>query len=398
MPTKNDSPDACRDLAFLPATVLIDNPPAGFAGREFQGVPGIACTRDGTLWVCWYGGGKGEGPDNFIMLANKSPGADRWSEPWLFVVPAHPQSRAFDPVPWVDPTGKLWLFWAQTHIKPENNSPAVFDGLRPGMPDTRFIWDGRGGVWGICCEHPETAPKTWSRPRRFCDGIMMNKPSADAQGTWLIPSTIWDLKPYADGISKSQRGPNVALCSDGGHHATMQGTADIPDAIFDEHIVLPLRDGRWAMWVRNASAVRRAIVSYSSDRGQTWTRGVYTDIPCPNSRFFIGRLHSGALLLISHRITQKMIDSQSLWPTRSHLAAWISDDDGVTWQGNLLIDEREGVSYPDAVQFADGTIHLVYDCTRNVTGEIVHVTLTEQQIREGQSSIQRSPVNQFKKQ
>lgn len=386
-----------EDLSFLPAGVLVGSHPAGFAGREFQGIPGIACTRDGTLWTCWYGGGKGEGPDNFIMLASKPPGAAAWSEPWLFVVPSHERSRAFDPVPWTDPAGRLWVFWAQTHIKPENDSPAVFDGLRPGMPDTRFIWDGRGGVWGICCEHPETAPRDWSAPRRFCDGIMMNKPSADAQGKWLMPSTIWDLKPYADAIPKSRRGPSVAICADGGHRATMTGTADIPDAMFDEHVVLPLRDGRWAMWVRNASAVRRAIVSYSNDRGQTWTRGVYTDIPCPNSRFCMGRLQSGALLLVSHRITQKMIDSQSLWPIRSHLAAWVSDDDGQTWQGDLLIDEREHVSYPDFAQAADGTIHLVYDRARGVSGDILHVELTEQQIREGRADILRSLVNQFKK-
>jgi hypothetical protein len=388
--------EAGGDLAFQPATVVLDHVPPGFVGRQFQGIPGIACTKDGTLWVCWYGGGQGEGPENFVMVASKAPNDDAWSEPWVFVVASHPQLRVFDPTMWVDPDGKLWLFWAQTHIKPENNSVAVFDGLRSNMPDTRFIWDGRGGVWGTCCERPEREPRKWSEPRRFCDGIMMNKPAADEAGHWLMPTSIWDLKPYADSISKSQRGPGVAICSDGGHHAKIRGTADIPDAIFDEHIVLPLHDGRWAMWVRNASAVRRAVVCYSSDQGHTWTRGVYTDIPCPNSRFFIGRLLSGALLLISHRITSKMIDSQSLWPVRSHLAAWVSDDDGQTWQGDLLIDERENVSYPDVALAGDGTIHLVYDHTRNVTGDIVLVELTEQQIREGRPGIKRSVVNQFR--
>jgi predicted neuraminidase len=386
-----------NDLSLSPADLLIGRPPAAFAGRGFQGIPGVACTHDGALWACWYGGGKGEGPENFVMMASKPAGADHWSEPWLFVVAADLRLRVFDPVMWVDSQGKLWLFWAQTHVKPENDSVAVFDGLRSNMPDTRFVWDGRGGVWGACCERPETAPRDWSEPRRFCDGIMMNKPVADAAGRWLMPSTIWDLKPYADGIAKAQRGPGVALCSDDGRRATIMGAADIPDAMYDEHVVLPLRDGRWAMWVRNASAVRRAIVSYSSDEGRTWTRGVYTDIPCPNSRFFIGRLQSGALLLISHRITQKMIDSQSLWPVRSHLAAWISDDDGATWLGDLLIDERDAVSYPDATQSADGVIHVVYDRSRNATGEIIHVELTEHQIRDGRADIHRSIVNHFGK-
>lgn len=382
-----------EDLSLTPANILLGNPPAGFAGRGFQGIPGIECTRDGSLWACWYGGGQGEGPENFVMLANKS--AHSWSEPWLFVVPVHPRLRVFDPVLWVDPHGRLWLFWTQTHIKPENDSPAVFDGLRPGMPDTRFTWDGRGGVWGICCKQPEVTPRTWSEPQRFCDGVMMNKPSADQAGRWLMPATIWDLKPFAEGIAKAQRGPGVAIYSDGDPQASMTSTADIPDPVFDEHVMLPLCDGRWALWARNASAIRRAVVSYSNDRGNTWTRGAYTDIPCPNSRFSIGRLRSGTLLLASHRITQKMIDSQSLWPVRSHLAVWLSDDEGQTWHGNLLIDEREHVSYPDFTQAADGTIHLIYDHARNVSGDILHVELTEQQIREGLPVLHRDVISSF---
>ncbi|PTX93223.1 hypothetical protein DB345_16495 [Spartobacteria bacterium LR76] len=383
-----------EDLSLTPADILLGHPPAGFAERSFQGIPGIECTRDGSLWACWYGGGQGEGLENFVMLASKS--TNRWSEPWLFVVPAHSRLRVFDPVLWVDPRGRLWLFWTQTQIKAENDSPTVFDGLRPGMPDTRFTWDGRGGVWGICCEQPEAIPRIWSQPQRFCDGVMMNKPSADRSGHWLMPTTIWDLKPYAEGIAKAQRGPGVAIYSDGDPHASLTATADIPDPVFDEHVMLPLRDGRWALWARNASVIRRAVVSYSNDRGHMWTRGTYTDIPCPNSRFSIGRLRSGTLLLASHRITQEMIDSQSLWPVRSHLAVWLSDDEGQTWHGNLLIDEREHVSYPDFTQAADGTIHLIYDHARNVSGDILHVELTEHQIREGLPVLQRDVINSFR--
>ena len=42
-------------------------------------------------------------------------------------------------------------------------------------------------------------------------------------------------------------------------------------------------------------------------------------------------------------------------------------DDGRTWGGGLVLDERKSVSYPDGQQQADGLIRLIYDYDR--TGE-----------------------------
>lgn len=48
---------------------------------------------------------------------------------------------------------------------------------------------------------------------------------------------------------------------------------------------------------------------------------------------------------------------------RSHLTAYVSDDDGQSWKGGLLLDERE-CSYPDGVQTRDGRIYVIYDHQR----------------------------------
>ncbi len=380
-------------LTLQPARVIVGPPSGELVAREFQGIPGVACTRDGTVWACWYGGGKDEGPDNYVMLTTRPVGEAAFREPWLHVVSSDPALRVFDPTLWVDPQQRLWLFWTQAHIKPENNTAAVFDG-RPNAPDTRLTWDGLGGVWGTCCADPINQPEAWSPPVRFCDGVMMNKPNVDEQGHWLLPTTIWELKPFHDDVPKHRRGPTVAVCSNDTAPAEMRGTADIADAMFDEHIVLPLRDGRWAMWVRTMSRVRQAMVSYSSDRGVTWTRGVYTNVPCPNSRFFIGRLKSGALLLVSHYLTEEVQNHASLWPDRSRLTAWVSDDDGQTWIGGLMIDTRDRVSYPDAHQADDGTIHIIYDYNRYTDRQILHVELTEAHIRQRREDFKGSIVNQ----
>ena len=44
--------------------------------------------------------------------------------------------------------------------------------------------------------------------------------------------------------------------------------------------------------------------------------------------------------------------------------AFVSDDDGQTWQGGLMLDDREKVTYPDGVQAQDGVIYTIYDHQR----------------------------------
>nr|HML47215.1 sialidase family protein [Clostridia bacterium] len=48
-----------------------------------------------------------------------------------------------------------------------------------------------------------------------------------------------------------------------------------------------------------------------------------------------------------------------------------SEDDGKTWSRRLLLDERGGVSYPDAVIAPDGLISVLYDYGRTTEKEIV---------------------------
>ena len=63
--------------------------------------------------------------------------------------------------------------------------------------------------------------------------------------------------------------------------------------------------------------------------------------------------------------------------------AFVSHDDGQTWQGGLMLDEREKVTYPDGVQAPDGTIYIVYDHNRMPDGEVLMATFTEDDVRAG---------------
>jgi len=65
------------------------------------------------------------------------------------------------------------------------------------------------------------------------------------------------------------------------------------------------------------------------------------------------------------------------------LMAFVSDDDGQTWQGGLMLDEREKVTYPVGVQAPDGTIYIIYDYNRTPNGEVLLATFTEADVRAG---------------
>ncbi len=95
----------------------------------------------------------------------------------------------------------------------------------------------------------------------------------------------------------------------------------------------------------------------------------------PSARFFLRRLRSGNLLLVRHAPPDGK--------TRSHLAAYLSEDDGATWIGGLTIDERPGVSYPDGVETDDGRIYVIYDFQRYRDKEVLMAVFTEEDVRAG---------------
>jgi hypothetical protein len=129
-------------------------------------------------------------------------------------------------------------------------------------------------------------------------------------------------------------------------------------------------DGKLWLLARTKYGIGESV---SSDGGKTWPELSPSKIAHPSARFFIRRLQSGNLLLVKHGPLDKRIG-------RSHLTAYISKDDGETWSGGLLLDERKTVSYPDGQQAADGTIRIIYDFDRTGDRHILMATFREEDI------------------
>lgn len=350
----NAAEEGHEDPALV-APPVIFNPGEKYASqnRYFQGIPGVERAANGRLWAIWYGGGETEGDENYVMVVTSGDHGKTWTDLKFVVDPPGPV-RAYDSALWIDPNGKLWTFWAQSF----------------------HWWDGRSGVWAITTDNPEEENPTWTEPRRICDGIMMNKPTVLSTGEWVIPAAVWKGKSKNKEFNFSSHispGTNLMVSKDEGESWSLLGSPEIPNTTFDEHMLVEKKDGTLWTLARTNYGIGE---SFSKDRGKTWSTGEPSSIPHVSARFFIRRLNSGNLLLVRHNPPPKS-------KTRNNLTAYLSDDDGKTWKGGLLLDERNGVSYPDGVQDEADLIHLIYDYSRTGEKKILMAQFREEDILAG---------------
>ncbi|MGC9326835.1 MAG: sialidase family protein, partial [Candidatus Hinthialibacter sp.] len=279
--------------------------------------------------------------NNYVVLATSADDGETWVETDYIDPDADGPVRAFDPQIWVDPRGRLWSFWAQT-----------------------IGHDGTiAGVWAMIADNPEMENLAWSAPRRITDGVMMGKPVVLSTGEWVLPASTW---------RKTDNSAKVVVSTDGGQTWSIRGACHVPKdvRVFDEHMIVERNDQSLWLLLRTSYGIGE---SFSTDRGRTWSPLQPSPFQHPSARFFIRRLESGSLLLVKHGPLETKTG-------RSHLTAFLSKDDGKTWNGGLLLDERESVSYPDGQQGSDGLIRIIYDYSRTNHREILMARFTEEDI------------------
>jgi len=231
-------------------------------------------------------------------------------------------------------------------------------------------------VWVAVCENPDAKDPSWSKPRRIWHGVTLNKPTVLSTGEWMLPISL-DQRPgfrQFKGCFKeldTLRGANVFVSTDKGATWQRRGCVQFPHPDWHEHMIVERKDGSLWMLARTAKGIMQ---STSSDSGKTWAKPSFPDIKHPVARFHVRRVASGNILLVKHG---KTIDSHE---GRSKLTAWLSEDEGKTWRGGLMLDERKGISYPDGFQAPDGTIYISYDRNRSTDGEILLARFTEADI------------------
>lgn len=324
--------------------------------EHWAGIPGIEISRGGRLFITWFTGGTCE-PDelNRILVAWSGDAGKSWSDPECLAWPEG-GTRAFDPCLWLAPTGELWLL-----INRGNRQSGLHE------------------VRARICKDPDAPKPEWTPEVPLELGLpyvfRLNKPTVLLDGSWILPLTLATQK-----ITEWFAGPlqrqGVALSQDEGRTWNAHGCLQAPEWAL-ENMVVQRKDTSLWMLIRSGGGV--LWESISKDGGRNWSNATPTQLKTPGSRFFLRRLSSGNLLLINHH----RFVGQGMLEARNHLTAQISTDEGNTWNEGLLLDERQGVSYPDAVEHPDGLLRVIYDRDRKGVGEILMATFREEDVAAG---------------
>ncbi len=363
------------DLALVPPKINIHPRPAfDYEQLDYGMTPAITRTLKGRLWNIWFAGE--DGPRAFLLANTSDDDGASWSRPRLVVNaqdPRHlplPRSIVMGNV-WCDPRGRLHLFFSQSMMH----------------------FDGRASTWEAVCENPDAEQPTWSAPRWIWHGGPHNKPIVRSNGEWLLPVDLErDGYGFFGGVFRDLdpvRGLHAFVSTDQGATWQRRGRA-VPRDVnhYAEHMFVERKDGSLWMLIRTSKGLMESI---STDGGAAWSDPrPTTTIRQPVARFFFSRLASGRLLLVKHGDTVDSYGREA--GGRSRLTAFLSDDDGRSWRGGLMLDPRPGVSYPDGFQAPDGTIYIAYDRNRPTDGEILLARFTEQDVLAGRLTGARSKL------
>ena len=141
------------------------------SNRALTMAPSLTVAPKGRLWATFYAGvTPAEDLNNYVVLSTSGDNGATWQEVLTLDPDAGGPVRAFDPVVWVSPDGRLFLFWAQR---------------RPSM---------KPEVWYAETAQPDAAQPEWSQPRRIGEGVMMCKPLVLSSGEWGLPISQWGKK------------------------------------------------------------------------------------------------------------------------------------------------------------------------------------------------------------
>ncbi len=292
--------------------------------------PASICVLDnGDLFLVWYGGEGEYANSTAVFAAKRKQGSAEWSAPRK--IAQDPLRSLGNGVAWQAPDGQLWLFYV-----------------------VRF-----GDTWGssrVAVKISGDRGETWSDSTMLVldEGWMVRgKPIVLASGEWLLPlyqetGTDRERVPPDTASVFLLHDPRTGKWTPGGRIRSKNGNLQpAPVEVAPGRLIAFCRRGGGYGAAERGFIVR----AESRDGGRTWSQGVDSEFPNPNSAVDLIKLSSGGLLLVYN-------DSMT---ERSPLVAALSTDGGKTFPRRLtLAAGKDSYAYPSAAQAADGTIQVVY--------------------------------------
>ena len=280
----------------------------------------------GDLQAAWFGG-EHEG-DKSVAIWGARCHAGSWSAPSLLV--KEPDAPCWNPVLFVDRSGKVWLFYKF------GGSPRTWSGAY------RTSADGA----------------TWSEPVRLPAGILgpiKNKPVTLSNGDILAGSSVETSLSWTCGVD---------LSSNGGQSWSHYGPIGVPG--YHHGIIQPTlwetSPRHVKMLVRATQDVGFICAATSADGGHTWSDAKPTTLPNPNSGIDAVKMRNGTVALVYNASKTE----------RSPLVLAFSPDNGETWKTPLTLEDGPGeYSYPAVIQTRDGKLHITYTWRRKRIKHVV---------------------------
>jgi hypothetical protein len=357
-----------------------DNPKFMLSKRKFQGMPSIGKDRVGNLYVTWIASTDcvSECNENYLTVSLSKDKGRSWSHDKL-ILSVNPQdsTRMKDPNFFNDKFGNLYLYWGK-HV--EKKSVAAKEWAVTWYSKIALSKDGN--------------TIDFSPPRRIAEGIMLNKLFYSTVSDEVIfPIARWwygNAELHQPFIYKAKYGTTSLV------NFTKVGAIPVPAAVsqIHEHMIVQLRDSTYLGMVRTYDGI---YYSKSKD-GNIWeVAKKFTALGATTvSRFYLGKLNSGRLILIFNNAT-----------IRSNMTVCLSEDDGVTWPYKMVIDNTQayiynsigsfGVSYPDMIETDSGLLNIVYDYIRSPEGGIIFVKIKEEDIiNNNQSGFIKTKISSIK--
>jgi predicted neuraminidase len=308
----------------------------------------ITAFDNGDLYLVYYGGAGEYATDTSVYGSRLRKGETKWTAPQ--VIAHDPLRSTGNGVVWQAPDGVVWFFyvvrfgetWSESriqvklsHDRAETWSDASLLDLRAGMMVRCHPSALTGGDYLLPIYHETGHDPEVVGAESASLFLRYNKGTKTWTSTGEIHSRIGNIQPAVVEVDQQHL---IAYARRGGDYN-------------------PRKDGF-------------LVRSESRDGGRTWTSGVDSEFPNPNSAVEFLRLKSGNLLLIYNDHMNR----------RTPLTAALSTDRGKTWAYKKNIAEgANDFAYPSAVATADGAVHIVY--TSNGRKVIHHAIINEDWVR-----------------
>lgn len=318
------------------------------------------------LAVWFYGSGERTSDDVKLMGARLEKGKNTWSEPFLMA--DTPNIPDCNPVLFLNSENKLFLVWIAVQankweqsilrvrtstdyaksgpptwnwqdnifLKPDDSFSKEVAKRFKELPDSKKGWAGYAPKYDdmiIAASNDAT--------KRSIGWMTRIKPLLMENGRIVLPL-------YSDGFNMSI----MAISDDNGTSwrpsLPLVGRGPIQPAVIQK------KNGNLVAFMRDSGdEPSRVHFSESSDKGESWTASIKTDIPNTASVELLV-LQDGRWAFLGNDIDDG----------RYRISLFLSDDEGKTWKWKTRLENVEpdkgGFSYPCLIQTKDGLLHITY--------------------------------------